>query len=500
MESKKLLLFSCLTFGIGLIANAQLVNNATQPIFGFASAPLNTGLAIAPGLDAHAAVYDDGSGNYQIDWIESISSSIVDSEGSIGDDPDVAYNYDGSALVVASTTNNSIFIDEYVLIGGPADYTLSSNNFIYDGIYPNVDVNSGGRGVVCWELNGDVLVTPFLLAPNFSPGPPVQPINIGTGTQPDVVIMDDGSTVGLTYIDPSGALIVRLIDYNSIWTPTYIGLAQWAFPPQFSANYEFPRIASQRNSAFSGPTDFTVVAQEFNGANTDVFGFVFNGASLANPYVHINDYFMGCSTFDPRPVVAYDRDYIHVAWSQDYQGGCSGLPQSNPNNENDVLLRILDIGGNPTGDLEEVNTLQSNFASISRTSIATEYDGAYSIHDFNYNEALIFNDPGDLLWKGRGAATVPVFMDEHNIMTEQESIFSLATSPVGQTIEVVSKSEELATFQLLDNAGRIVELKTISKNENNYSIDISHLSGGIYLLNCASEAGNEVLRVLQVAK
>ena len=53
---------------------------------------------------------------------------------------------------------------------------------------------------------------------------------------------------------------------------------------------------------------------------------------------------------------------------------------------------------------------------------------------------------------------------------------------------------------ILDNAGRVVELKNISNNDNTYIIDISHLSGGMYFLNCSSTAGQEVVRILQVTK
>ena len=63
-----------------------------------------------------------------------------------------------------------------------------------------------------------------------------------------------------------------------------------------------------------------------------------------------------------------------------------------------------------------------------------------------------------------------------------------------------SESDDAATFQLLDNAGRVVELREISSEGNVYSIDITHLSGGMYFLHCSSVAGQEVLRVLQVSK
>ncbi|MDG1332833.1 MAG: T9SS type A sorting domain-containing protein [Crocinitomicaceae bacterium] len=105
-----------------------------------------------------------------------------------------------------------------------------------------------------------------------------------------------------------------------------------------------------------------------------------------------------------------------------------------------------------------------------------------------------------MFWKRRNAA-VPSYIDEQNNITEERgNNFSLVTSPVDQTIEVQSESDDLATFQLLDNAGRVVELRDVSNNNNVYRIDITHLSGGMYFLHCSSAAGEEVLRVLQVNK
>lgn len=499
MNLKKLVFLSCVSLGISSGADAQIIN-ATDPIMGVAGLPVNTGLAIAPGLDVQAAVYDDGFGMYEIRWIESATSSIVDIDANAGNDPDVAYYANADALVVAYENGGDIYVDDYYLatVWPTPDYFLNTTTGVASGSYPNVDMNSLGDGILCWEDGGMIWVCSFTIG-GFTPDPPVA---INPGTQPDVILLDDGVTVALTYVDPGGVLIIETLSYNAL-TPSggsmYAPWNQWQYPPMMV--YEFPRIASQRNTnfPFGGPGDFTVVAQDFNGTTAEVHAFFATGGVIVTPSVLVNNNFMACTTFDPRPVVAYGRNRVNIAWSQDYMGGCSGLGQTMPNNEDDVLYRQYSPTGFTSPTIEEVNTLQSAFAGVSRTSIAAEYDGNYMITPTNWHEAIIFNDPGDLLWKGKSMAS-PNWMDESDPTLHREDNFSLVTSPVDQVIEVKSESDAPAEFQLLDNAGRVVELKTISNDGNLYAIDISHLSGGMYFLHCSSTSSQEVLRVMQVTK
>jgi len=496
MKVTKLLLVGCLSMGVSFAGNSQ-IQNATAPIFGIAPAPVNTGLAIAPGVDVQASVHDDGAGGYKINWIESATSTIVDADGNPGNDPDVAYYANADALVVAYELGGMIFVDDYYLMTlTPApDYSLNTTTNVAPGTYPNVDMNSAGDGILSWEDGGFVWVAAFNIG-GFVSGPPV-PIN--PGTQPDVVLLDDGITVALTYVEPSGVLIIETMDYTAVTAGIYAPWMMWQYPPM--TQYEFPRIAGQRNTNFGwgNPDDFTVVAQDWNGGTSEVHGFFAIGGGIVNPMVLINNNFMGCPSNDPRPVVTYERGRVHIAWSQNYLGGCSGLWQTAPNLEDDVLMRMYNAGGATGGMIEEVNTHVSAFSGNSRTSISAEYDGNYMITNTNWHQGIVFNDPGDLLWKGRSSIT-PGWMDEADPTVTREENFSLATSPVDQTIEVISEAAAPATFQLLDNAGRTVELKTVTQNGNNYSLDISHLSGGMYFLHCSSDAGEEVLRVLQVKK
>ncbi|MFK7784831.1 MAG: hypothetical protein AB8B56_06940, partial [Crocinitomicaceae bacterium] len=434
MNFKNTLLLTCFTVGIAVSTDAQIWN-ATQPEIGIWSAPNNTGLAIAPDEDIQAAVFDDPGGFYQIYWIEGSTSTIVDADANSGIDPDVAYYANADALVVAYEDGGVIFVDDYYLatLLPTPDYFMNTTTAVSSGTYPNVDMNSMGDGVLCWEDGGMIWACSFGIGA-FNPGPPTPVID---GTQPDIILLDDGSTVALTYVDPNGSLHIMTLDYGSLQGGGAAIMQLQGFD-WLGNTAAFPRIAGQRNSNFGAPDDFTVVAQYSNSPTfPEVYGVFSTGGTISAAPVLINGAFAGCNSSDPRPVVAYDRSEVHVAWSQNYFSGCSGLGQSNPNFTSDVLLTNYDPVGNllpatppiPGGFIyEEVNQFQSFIGGNSRTSISTEYDGFFSINNFNYHEGVLFNDPGDLLWKERSAA-VPVFM-EQQISGERGNNFSLVTSPV----------------------------------------------------------------------
>ena len=74
-----------------------------------------------------------------------------------------------------------------------------------------------------------------------------------------------------------------------------------------------------QSKKFGGALEFhTVVAQDDMGGAYDVWAFFYvaPGAMVGNSLV--NDGMNFCSPSYPRTVVAYDRDEVHVAWSQDY--------------------------------------------------------------------------------------------------------------------------------------------------------------------------------------
>ena len=485
--------------GMTLGVNAQ-IQNAVNPDVPVAGTTINTGLAIAPGYDAQAIVFDDGAGNYQINWLQSATSSIVDVDGQSGNDPDVAYYANADALVVAFEKGGNIYVDDYYLgVAWPTpNYFLNATTLVSTGSYPNVDMNSLGDGILCWEDGGNIWVCSFNIG-TFTPGPPVV---VAQGTQPDVILLDGGNFVALTYVAPGGKLIIETSDYTAIQAGGYSQYNQWGYSPINA--YENPRIASQRNTNFGGGIfgswkDFTVVASDYNGFTYEVQAWFANGTVITNPSVVVNNDFLSCQSKYPRPVVAYERGRVHIAWTQYYPFGCSGMWQTAPNNEDDILLKTFDAFGNTATWYEEVNSFQSNFMGTASPSISTEYDGNYVIDNLNWHESLVYNDPSILFWKGRDV-TLPNFIDEGDPQLARESVFSLVTSPVEESIEILSSDDAPAVFQLLDNAGRIVEVKKVESNGNSYSLDISYLSSGTYFLKCSSTASEEIVRILHVTK
>lgn len=493
----KLVLFGCLSAGIGLGTSAQQINNSTQQDTQIWGLPLNTGIAIAPGFDVQAAVFDDGGGQYIINWIESATNNVVDQEFNYGNDPDVAYYVHHKSLAVAYENGGDIFIDEYKLssLSPNPDYSLSNTIHVSSGEYPNIDIASHKEGVITWEDNGDIYASAYLMGNGVGPI-----VYVGNGKQPDAIATDDYDIGAITYINPAGELIIERFVFFELWAGNYNVVDSWLAQPNIE--YEFPRIASERQQGFGGNNqNFAVVVQDYGpNGSAAVDGFFINNGYNLNPPVSVNTDFVNCGGDLPLPVVTYHLGNVRVVWSQYHPGGCASVSQNGTPTMDDVLSKDFDPYGNPiTGDYEQVNQLMSGFNSYSRNAVSSEYDGAFSVNSMNYHSGVLYSDQGDLFWKGiyNGNAT---YMDESGITAERDNNFSLVTSPVDQTIEVLSESDDIATFEMLDNAGRVVELKTISNDGNVYSIDISHLSGGIYLLHCASNTSEEVLRILQVTK
>lgn len=491
---EKLLAFGLFTGMLG-VSNAQ-VSNAVQPEIPMAPAVQHTGIALAPGYDLNATVFDWGAGSWKIYWIKGATGVIEDGDSNIGSDPDVAYYNSVKVVEVAFEKGGNILVDEFYLsaLVPAANYTRNATFFVAPGQDPNIDINSSGKGVLTWEKSGDIWVSTFSVAP-FTLGTPVQ---VGSGgMQPDVVLLDDNMNVALTYVDvSSGKLIVETMSYGALLGGFYSSTNFWTYPPM--TTYEHPRIAGQRNSLFGPVDDFAVVAQDHNGIGAEVHGIFVTGASSPTPAIVLNNGFTSCQTADPMPVVAFDRYKVDVEWSQYYYPSCTTVPFSS--SPKDVLLAEFDMAGtniNGPTSYFEVNQVQSDFPFVSRHSIGTVYDGIYTVTNANYREGTVFNDSGTMFWKERKNAS-PLFIDQPDATVLENVTFALVNSPVTESIQVVSKEDAPATFELYDNAGRLLEINNVSSNGNKYTIDISHLSGGTYLLRCSSSADEEVLRVMQV--
>lgn len=154
----------------------------------------NTGIAIAPFYQWQAVVYDDPSGAYFIQWLDSGTGALLDFDKQVGSNPDVAYYANADA--VAYENGGGIYVDDYyqttVIL---TNYNLNMNNPVSSGINPNVDINSLGQGILTWEDGGGVFMCSFTIG-TFAAGPIV---GVAGGSMPDIALSDNGQDIFLTY-------------------------------------------------------------------------------------------------------------------------------------------------------------------------------------------------------------------------------------------------------------------------------------------------------------
>ncbi|MFT6501176.1 MAG: hypothetical protein ACJASQ_001288 [Crocinitomicaceae bacterium] len=496
---KKLL--SLMTF-CGLFAGTSIaqVNPSFAPDTPIWGTVENTGIAIAPFYQWQAVVYDDPSGAYFIQWLDAGTGALLDFDTQPGSNPDVAYYANADAVVVAYENGGGIFVDDYYLTTvTPTNYNLNMNNPVSSGINPNVDINSLGQGILTWEDGGGVFMCSFTIG-TFTAGPIV---GVAGGSMPDIALSDNGQDIFLTY-EQGGQLVMETYDYPTL---TFGGLTPTSAPvivPTSGGGFQWPRVQANRNSLFGGaPEYYTVVAQDDMGGIYDVWAFFYvaPGAMVGNSLVNNGVNF--CSPSLPRPVVAYDRDEVHVAWAQDY--ACAGIPPGIPL-EQDVLMVQYDYfgayapGSTTPGPVmfQEVNNFNLDF-TFSATSLNTEYDGNYLITPTNYCEGIVFNNPGDFFWKKRNA-TMP-FFKTGDASTYAVSIVKGIGSDVIE-VEVqstidseVSLSDVKMEFALYDAMGRLIDVPTVTESGTSYYIDASQLENGIYLLHYEINGIAEAARI-----
>lgn len=480
MKKIGILFAACFLFAAS--GQSQIINS-TQPETPVAGTVVNTGLAIAPFYHWQAMAYDDPSlSNYTIEWRDD-TGILLDVDNQAGHNPDVAYYGNADAVVVAYEDGGNIFVDDYYL-SSFVNYNLNANNFVASGINPNVDINSLGNGVLTWEDGGVVYACTFNIG-TFTAGPVVP---IAGGTNPDIILLDTDSEVIITY-ERSNGIMVESYLHTDLQSGSATLVNSHFMPPSVTMK-QLPRVASQRNSSFGSHKDFTVVAQEdLGGSNYLVWGWFFNGSGAFTAQ-KVNVGLTNCATFEPKPVVAYERDQVHIAWGQRYTNGCVSSSIGPVLGARDVLMGEFYPAGSmvsqningPTTYLQ-VNQLAFNFMN-SATSLSTEYDGNYLINNSNYCEGIIFSDPGDMFWKKRDPA-VPVFKTAGD---ELEDPITIVKAPdlgvIKVTVEGMESDSEVATFTLVDNSGREIQLSPATQSGNTFTLDASSLSNGIYLLNC----------------
>ncbi len=485
--NKKLLLITTSLFACSISGVAQ-ITPAAQSGVGVAGSVVNTGVSVAPNIQHYAVVYDEPGGpDYKINWLDD-AGAIVDSDNGLGSDPDVAYYRNADLLFVTYTNGGDVYIDDYYLSTlSPLNYNLGSTNGVAGGVYPNIDCNSDGRGVLCWQNGSDIYACSFY--PGLTLGPPTL---IASGAQtPDVVLLDNSDEFVITYTTLAGDIYIRKYDYYNLT----LGLAnlnnQWMYNGAGSLGFAYPRIAASRNANFANADNFTVTSEYHSTSGQNyIVGFFYNTGSFNATL--INNGATNCD--NNKPVVTYERNEVHIAWASNADGACSSLGGGLGDN---ILLSEHKFDGTDLapGVLYEVNNWSNSFVDAS-PSITAEYDGGYGITNANYHEAIVYNDAGDLFWKARNTGTPTSFKQASVEDIGSDNIFLLAENPVQDYIYVVGTSDAEATFVLYDNLGKRILLDNITNTKDHYQIDINGLPQGIYYLECKAGRTSETIKIV----
>lgn len=485
--NKKNLLITASLFACSIVSIAQIMP-AVQPSTALWGSVTNTGLSVAPNIQHYAAVYDEPGGtDYRINWLDN-TGSVVDDHNKPGADPDVAYYKNADLVFVAYTDGGDVYIDDYFLSTlSPLNYNFGSANNVASGSYPNIDCNSQGRGVLCWQDGTDIFACSFY--PGLTLGPPTL---IASGAQrPDVVLLDNSDEIVITYTTTGGDIYIEKYKYMNLTTGTAAMTAQWMYNGSAPFGFESPRVASSRNANFGSANSFTVVSEYHgSGGQNYIVGFFYDSGVLLPSLVNPDNF--NCD--NNKPVVTYERDLIHIAWASNSDAACASIPGGLGDN---VLLTEHKFDGTniAPGVLYEVNNWSNSFVDAS-PSITAEYDAGYGITNSNYHEAIIFNDAGDLFWKARNTSTPSNFKQASTEENISEGIFQLAENPVQDFIYVVGTTDTDATFELFDNLGKRVLVNTVSNAKNHYQIDIAALPQGIYYLECKSGNNTETIKIV----
>ena len=480
MMKKRNFLLAALFVAASGVSMSQTVQDAIHPDTPIWGTVQQTGVAIAPHYKWSAVVNDDPSGNYIIQWLDPASGALLDMDMQHGRNPDVAYYSNADVVSVAYEMGGNIFVDDYTLATLAPTYNLAAQSYVSNGFNPNIDMNSLGNGIVTWDDGVDVWVVAYNVVGNVG-----IPIGVSGGTQPDVALLDDNQNFVLTWIDPSGTWRTQTFNYGAI-TGAMPALVPTSAPITINpigAQWEWPRIQSNRGNNF-GPADYyTAVAQDDQGGTYDVYGLFFGGIGNVINFKHVNNSLNLCGMDYPRPVVAYDRNFVHIAWAQEYS--CHSYGPIPDGSERDVLLREYDFKGNlTTGVFEEVNLFNSDFVH-STTSINTEYDASTGITSTNYFEAVVYNDPGGFFWKKRDVGTTvfrTVGSDNFTVQVDKGVGSNLITVEVSSLDESITEADIDMEFAVYDQSGRLIEIPTFERNGMTFQIDATSLEQGIYLL------------------
>ena len=448
----------------------------------------NTGIAIAPsndpGLQFIAIAYDTIAVEHYIHWYDKNGNFLYSMQQATGD-PDVAYIYNIDLLAIVSydaTLGGELWLDIYAYNSSQTPLYFRNGTWGPDGIYPNIDINSFGHGIISFERNDSVFLTVPTLnysSPGFS-----NSYFVDHGTQPDVVITDD-STIGIvTYVD-SGDLYIVEFDYQAFFQGGTFNAIDTHYYPANGKPFAFPRIASSRNVNFTSVDHWTVVAER---DSHHIQAVSFEGNSVIGPYT-VDTGLVNCRS--SRPVVTYTENKIVFAWAEDYSS-CSHSNTVNGSTEKDVLLREFDattLNMLNSNDMFEVNRFQGTFHHAI-PAISSSYDGNFPLMSSGDGlEAIIYNDADSVYFKPRTYSTAyrrsnPQEKPYYETIAEDSKIKLIENPVSGKTIRLL-KHEGLNVEQLiffsLDGTQHNLNLKNTT-DVNHINVDVSQITEGMYFL------------------
>lgn len=452
----------------------------------------NSGIALAPGRKWTVVAMDDQLGsNYQIWWFDKYNNNFSSNSG-VGMDPDVAFSQNSDLTYITYNHSGTIWIDTYVLtipFGSP-NYLKQSADFLGAGTYPNLDINSSGDGVVCFQSGGNTVVrafSPHPIAPILYP-----PVIVGVGTQPDVILSDNGIDVIVTSIDGGNLNVTKLNYADLILGSLSTSLVQTH--PASGENYSFPRIASPRNKNFMNINDFTVVAERATTSGQRIEGFNYSSSGSVTNFL-VNDGLDHCE--NNKPVVTYDGNRLVFAWTSKYDAVCAPTITSKNNQKEDVLMAeytattLRPLSG---GAFAEVNQTQGAF-NQSNVSITCRYDGNHTISATkDLGEAATFTNNNEAFWKSRTYGTAYKMHSETQDGTELSESFSitLLENPVLDVIRLQLEEANNIQVSVRDVTGKTIDLsKRMQASSTHINIDMRGLSSGLYFVSCHTIDGQQ---------
>ena len=105
---------------------------------------------------------------------------------------------------------------------------------------------------------------------------------------------------------------------------------------------------------------------------------------------------------------------------------------------------------------------------------------------------------GNLLNSAQNYSLIVSGFDETSLSNNSfaEQKIAVYPNPVNDVLNISSTSHEFVSYELYDIQGRLIKKQALS-SLNNFTINTSYLSKGLYLLNLSSSQGNFVKKIVK---